>query len=115
MDRPRRIVLSATLASQAMTEARQNLCQQVKSHRGRGADEAQAHRMLLRRAGDTLSDTAAQRPAGVSTPATRPARSRPCEGQRTLSVLLRTLPHEPWGAGLTPGRSKQPLPLAGRR
>ncbi|MET3808956.1 ISL3 family transposase [Arthrobacter sp. UYEF3] len=54
-----------SLANQAMTEARQNLSQQVKGRRGRGVDKAWAHRMLLLRAGDTLSDTAAHRLAEV--------------------------------------------------
>ena len=36
-----------SLANQAMTEARQNLSQQVKGRRGRGIDKAWAHRMLL--------------------------------------------------------------------
>ncbi|WP_364748855.1 ISL3 family transposase [Arthrobacter sp. LAR12-1-1.1] len=49
------------LANQAMTEARQNLSQQVKGRRGRGVDKAWAHRMLLLRAGDTLSGQAARR------------------------------------------------------
>ena len=54
-----------SLANQAVTEARQNLSQQVKGRRGRGIDKAWAHRMLLLRAGDTLSDTAAHRLAEV--------------------------------------------------
>ena len=54
-----------SLANQAMTEARQNLSQQVKGRRGRGVDKAWAHRMLLLRAGDKLSDTAAHRLAEV--------------------------------------------------
>ncbi|WP_426997340.1 transposase [Pseudarthrobacter sp. N5] len=41
-----------SLANQAMTEARQNLSQQVKGRRGRAVDKAWAHRMLLLRAGD---------------------------------------------------------------
>jgi transposase len=47
-----------SLANQAMTEARQNLSQQVK---GRGVDKAWAHRMLLLGAGNTLTDKAAHR------------------------------------------------------
>ena len=54
-----------SLGNQAMTEARQNLSQQVKGRRGRGVDKAWAHRMLLLRAGDTLSDKAAHRLAEV--------------------------------------------------
>lgn len=50
-----------SLGNQAMTEARQNLSQQVKGRRGRGVDKAWAHRMLLLRAGNTLSDKAAHR------------------------------------------------------
>ncbi|WP_426996755.1 ISL3 family transposase [Pseudarthrobacter sp. N5] len=50
-----------SLANQAMTEARQNLSQQVKGRRGRAVDKAWAHRMLLLRAGDTLSGRAAHR------------------------------------------------------
>ena len=50
-----------SLANQAMTETRQNLSQQVKGRRGRAIDKAWAHRMLLLRAGDTLTDTAAHR------------------------------------------------------
>ena len=44
-----------------MTEARQNLSQQVKGRRGRSIDKAWAHRMPLVRAGETLTDTAAHR------------------------------------------------------
>ncbi|BAS16298.1 hypothetical protein AHiyo8_46010 [Arthrobacter sp. Hiyo8] len=44
-----------------MTEARQNLSQQVKGRRGRAVDKAWAHRMLLLRAGDTLTEKAAHR------------------------------------------------------
>ncbi|MEC5192566.1 MULTISPECIES: ISL3 family transposase [unclassified Arthrobacter] len=50
-----------SLANQAMTETRQNLSQQVKGRRGRAVDKAWAHRMLLLRAGDTLSCRAAHR------------------------------------------------------
>ena len=50
-----------SLANQAMTEARQNLSQQVKGRRGRAVDKAWAHRMLLLRGGDTLSCRAALR------------------------------------------------------
>jgi transposase len=50
-----------SLANQAMTEARQNLSQQVKGRRGRAVDKAWAHRMLLLRGGDTLSGRAACR------------------------------------------------------
>ena len=50
-----------SLANQAMTEARQNLSQQVKGRRGRAIDKAWAHRMLLLRGGDTLSCRAALR------------------------------------------------------
>lgn len=50
-----------SLGNQAMTEARQNLSQQVKGRRGRGVDKAWAHRMLLLRAGDTLTGSAAHR------------------------------------------------------
>ncbi|WP_171814620.1 transposase [Arthrobacter dokdonensis] len=54
-----------SLGNQAMTETRQNLSQQVKGRRGRTVDKAWAHRMLLLRAGDTLSDSAAHRLADV--------------------------------------------------
>jgi transposase len=54
-----------SLGNQAVTEARQNLSQQVKGRRGRGVDKAWAHRMLLLRAGDKLSDKAAHRLAEV--------------------------------------------------
>jgi transposase len=50
-----------SLGNQAVTEARQNLSQQVKGRRGRGVDKAWAHRMLLLRAGDTLTGNAAHR------------------------------------------------------
>jgi transposase len=50
-----------SLANQALTEARQNLSQEVKGRRGRGVDKAWAHRMLLLRAGDTLTENAAHR------------------------------------------------------
>ena len=54
-----------SLGNQAMTEARQTLSQQVKGRRGRGVDKAWAHRMLLLRAGDNLSEKAAHRLAEV--------------------------------------------------
>jgi transposase len=54
-----------SLANQALTEVRQNLSQEVKGRRGRGVDKAWAHRMLLLRAGDTLTDNAARRLAEV--------------------------------------------------
>jgi transposase len=54
-----------SLANQALTETRQNLSQQVKGRRGRAVDQAWAHRMLLLRAGDTLSGAAEHRLAGV--------------------------------------------------
>ncbi|MET3352003.1 UNVERIFIED_ORG: transposase [Arthrobacter sp. UYEF1] len=54
-----------SLGNQAMTEARQNLSQQVKGRRGRGVDIGWAHRMLLLRAGDTLTGNAAHRLAEV--------------------------------------------------
>jgi hypothetical protein len=50
-----------SLANQAMTETRQNLSQHVKGRRGRAVDKAWAHRMLLLRAGDTLTGRAAHR------------------------------------------------------
>jgi len=50
-----------SLANQAMTETRQNLSQQVKGRRGRAVDKAWAHRVLLLRAGDTLTCRAALR------------------------------------------------------
>lgn len=50
-----------SLANQAVTETRQNLSQQVKGRRGRAVDKAWAHRMLLLRAGDTLTQKAAHR------------------------------------------------------
>ena len=50
-----------SLANQAMTETQQNHSQQVKGRRGRVADKAWAHRMLLLRGGDTLSCRAALR------------------------------------------------------
>lgn len=56
-----------SLANHAVTEARQNLSQQVKGRRGRGIDKAWAHRMLLLRAGETLTDNAAHRLAEVFT------------------------------------------------
>ena len=54
-----------SLANQAVTETRQNLSQQVKGRRGRSVDKAWAHRMLLLRAGDTLTEKAARRLADV--------------------------------------------------
>lgn len=54
-----------SLANQAVTETRQNLSQQVKGRRGRAVDKAWAHRMLLLRAGDTLTEKAAHRLAEV--------------------------------------------------
>ncbi|WAP50553.1 transposase [Arthrobacter sp. ATA002] len=50
-----------SLANQAVTENRQNLSQQVKGRRGRAVDKAWAHRMLLLRAGNTLTEKAAHR------------------------------------------------------
>uniref|UniRef100_UPI0013C52B58 transposase n=1 Tax=Arthrobacter celericrescens TaxID=2320851 RepID=UPI0013C52B58 len=50
-----------SLANQAVTEARQNLSQQTKGRRGRAVDKAWAHRMLLLRAGDTLTANAGYR------------------------------------------------------
>ncbi|MGM7778613.1 ISL3 family transposase [Arthrobacter sp. KNU-44] len=54
-----------SLANQAVTETRQNLSQQVKGRRGRAVDKAWAHRMLLLRAGNTLTEKAAHRLAEV--------------------------------------------------
>jgi transposase len=54
-----------SLADQAVTEARQNLSQQVNGRRGCSVDKAWAHRMLLLRAGDTLTGSAARRLAEV--------------------------------------------------
>ncbi|WP_437770052.1 ISL3 family transposase [Arthrobacter sp. KNU40] len=54
-----------SLANQAVTETRQNLSQQVKARRGRAVDKAWAHRMLLLRAGNTLTEKAAHRLAEV--------------------------------------------------
>jgi transposase len=54
-----------SLGNQAMTEARQNLSRRVKGRRGRGVDRAWAHRVLLLRAGDTLTGKAAHRLADV--------------------------------------------------
>ncbi|WP_441401059.1 ISL3 family transposase [Arthrobacter sp. 2YAF22_2] len=56
-----------SLANQAVTETPQSLSQQVKGRRGRAVDKAWAHRMLLLRAGDTLSCRAALRLEGVFT------------------------------------------------
>ena len=50
-----------SLANQAVTEVRQQLSHQVHGRRGRAVDPAWAHRMLLLRAGDTLSDSAKAR------------------------------------------------------
>ncbi|MDJ0316232.1 ISL3 family transposase [Arthrobacter sp. H35-MC1] len=49
------------LANQALTEVRQALSHQVRGRRGRAVDPAWAHRMLLLRAGDSLSDQARAR------------------------------------------------------
>jgi hypothetical protein len=54
-----------SLGTQALTEARQNLSQQVKGRRGRGVDKAWAQRMLLLRAGDTLTANVSHRLAEV--------------------------------------------------
>jgi transposase len=54
-----------SLGNQTLTEARQNLSQQVRGRRGRAVDKAWAHRMLLLRAGDTLTANAAHRLAEV--------------------------------------------------
>lgn len=50
-----------SLANHALTETRQNLSQQVKGRRGRAVDKAWAHRMLLLRAGNMLTERAAHR------------------------------------------------------
>ena len=49
------------LANQALTEVRQQLSHQVRGRRGRAVDPAWAHRMLLLRAGDSLSEQAKAR------------------------------------------------------
>jgi hypothetical protein len=54
-----------SLANQAVTETRQNLSQQVKGRRGRAVDKAWAHRMLLLRGGESLSERAVCRLAEV--------------------------------------------------
>ena len=54
-----------------MTETRQNLSQQVKGRRGRAVDKAWAHRMLLLRGGDTLTQKAAHRLEEVFTGSSR--------------------------------------------
>lgn len=50
-----------SLANQALTEVRQQLAHQVRGRRGRAVDPAWAHRMLLLRAGDTLTENARAR------------------------------------------------------
>ncbi|WP_449372217.1 ISL3 family transposase [Arthrobacter psychrolactophilus] len=54
-----------SLANQAVTEVRQQLSHQVHGRRGRAVDPAWAHRMLLLRAGDSLSDNARARMENV--------------------------------------------------
>lgn len=49
------------LANQALTEVRQQLSHQVRGRRGRAVDPAWAHRMLLLRAGETLTENARAR------------------------------------------------------
>ncbi|WP_258067298.1 transposase [Arthrobacter sp. GMC3] len=49
------------LANQALTEVRQALSHRVRGRRGRAVDPAWAHRMLLLRAGDSLSGSARAR------------------------------------------------------
>ena len=49
------------LANQALTEVRQQLSHQVRGRRGRAVDPAWAHRMLLLRAADSLSEPARAR------------------------------------------------------
>ena len=46
------------LANQALTEVRQQLSRQVRGRRGRAADSTWAHRMVLLRAADSLSEPA---------------------------------------------------------
>jgi hypothetical protein len=78
-------------ANQALTEARQNWSQQIKGRRGRGTDMAWAHRMLLLRADDPLSNKAAHRPAKVfdaDDPTGKPQAMWKVEEQ--LRALLRT-------------------------
>lgn len=50
-----------SLANQAVTEVRQQLAHQVHGRRERAVDPAWAHRMLLLRAGETLSENAVAR------------------------------------------------------
>lgn len=49
------------LANTMLTEVRTRLCQQTNGRRGRAADPVWAHRMLLLKAGDRLSDRARNR------------------------------------------------------
>lgn len=80
-----------SLANQAMTEARQNLSQQVKGRRGRAVDKAWAHRMLLLRAGDTLTEKAAHRLAEVfATDDTTGTLQAVWKVKEQLRALLRT-------------------------
>ncbi|WP_427019099.1 hypothetical protein ACQCSX_18875 [Pseudarthrobacter sp. P1] len=65
------------LANQVLTEVRQHLSQQVRGRRGRAVDPAWTHRMLLLRAGATLSDKAAPGSTVSSSWTIRPAGSRP--------------------------------------
>jgi transposase len=80
-----------SLANQAVTETRQNLSQQVKGRRGRTVDKAWAHRMLLLRAGDTLSARAACRLEEVFTVDDPTGRLRAVwKVKEQLRALLRT-------------------------
>jgi hypothetical protein len=49
------------LANLMVTKVRQRVAQETKGHRGRKDDLAWAHRMLLLRAGDKLSERAVHR------------------------------------------------------
>jgi transposase len=80
-----------SLSDQAVTEARQNLSQHVEGRRGRGIDEACAHRVLPLRAGDTLSCKAAIRLEEVFTVDDSTGALQPVwMVKEQLRVLLRT-------------------------
>jgi hypothetical protein len=65
------------LANLMVTKVRQRVAHETKGHRGRKDDLAWAHRMLLLRAGDKLSERAVHRLDRVFATTTRPGRSVP--------------------------------------
>nr|WP_247647300.1 hypothetical protein [Arthrobacter sp. E3] len=69
-----------------MTEVRQQLSHQVRGRRGRAVDPAWAHRMLLLRAADTLSEQAAARLEKVFATDDPTGKAQGCVGRERTST-----------------------------